>query len=138
MYEAPVAEEKTAAPPEVNGELWSTNPILGSLNGRVYQGRIFVEVWDNDVHFVVDEHNIEDIKAKVEIALNEFRKPYTSVEIDKLQPMPVSGEIPGNSYLGRLIIEFWDNEPIIGIEGEKALVVQKGIEILRSSLQRIY
>lgn len=123
-----VIETRVVPPPNTNID--SVEPVLGTIQGHHYHGRIFIEVWEGDARMVIVPQ-IPALTARALAAL-EGRSRWGEVKRTPWQPdWPVTGEIPGKTFLGRVVVEVWDNVAVVGIAGSEVQVKEQAIQVLR-------
>jgi len=100
-----------------NSILWSERPILMNITGQSYHGRIFVEVWEDDMHLAFTNHCRKDfLKEKTIDALRS--QQFILVDSEQLTDEPVTGP-SSETFIGRVTIEIWDNPAVANITGQK-------------------
>jgi hypothetical protein len=85
---------------------------------------VFVEVWTKDIQVVASN------PVLVARAVAALRGTHTWVERSDIPwtDEPVTGEKAGEVFLGRLIVDLWSNQAIVGVSGaEPAQVLQRGL-----------
>lgn len=126
MPEKPVPIVKTSVP-GANNSIWSMRPLLRTNPGQDYYGRVFVEVWDQAARLVV---NNPSLKARAFAALQSQQVPTPDIDIPWTN-QPATGEIPGQAFLGRVVVEVWRDQEVVAITGSHPQVLAQAIEMLR-------
>lgn len=128
-------EETVPVPSEdiaVSGEnkiLWLRQPVLRLQRGRRrFLGRVFVEVWDGDDERVVTSDPA--LRAPALAALQSNYKPILDPDV-LLADRPTTGEVPKQTFIGRVIVEMWDDGALVGITGPETKVVERAIKSLQ-------
>ena len=116
-----------------NKELWSKRALLRDRRGHNFEGRVFVEVWDEDAHLVVGEDNPALWAKALETLEGEF-SPIVSPETP-LTDEPATGAQEAQAFLGRVVVEVWEDQSLVGLTGSDPRVVERAVEMLAKRLQ---
>lgn len=106
-----------------NPTLWGTQPCLGSSFLGIYLGRLFVEVWQQDVHFVAAQSEILVTAALA--AMISHTDHAVSMPACAWTDDPVTGTVPGQAYLGRVVAEVWSNKVHTYVAGQQSLLLRQ-------------
>ncbi len=120
--------------PGPNATIWSDEPMLVTdVPGQQYHGRLVVEVWTqgSTLFYGSDEDgnppNAEFFNRAI-ASLLEYSEE-TIITDTPWTDEPVLGEVPEQSYLGRVVVEVWDEHISIAITGTEPIstLAQRGI-----------
>lgn len=97
-----------------NASIWSSEPMLEKGPGQHYCGRVVIEVWDEGefIFFPTDPYRLDQ-------ALMTLRK-IDGQKVSSVTPWsnePVMGELPEQTFRGRVVVELWDNHTAVAITG---------------------
>jgi hypothetical protein len=123
------ARRLEAAPADTTS-LWGRAPVL-QRRGTGFVGRILVEVWDDGASCLVASDLVS-----YQTALDALRylTPLSAAEV-ALPALPITGIRSGALFLGRVIVESWQDQPVIGVFGEdKAGLVEHAIKKLNATI----
>jgi hypothetical protein len=127
MSEEPIAREERVNFAD-NISLWGRQPLL-QPQGSNFQGRVFVEVWDQkETRLVMTS---EYLVAVVLEAL-EGKRPYVSAHQIPLTNKPATGDVPEQTFVGRVVVEVWNDLVVVGVSGSQSIVLEKALKALRS------
>lgn len=122
-----------------NQSIWGTEPLLHRIPKGQYRGRVFVEVWDNTSHVVVCGGDSSLVAAAATalrgqyISLRDGELPWTnepeSIEATKVRTT--------SAFLGRVVIELWNNGAVVGINGSDPRVLERAKQHLNKPLPQI-
>jgi len=113
----------TPAAPAATRRLWGAEPLLRHVPGQAYLGRVFVEVWDGNDQLVLCGADA----SLVTRAGMAIQRPYVPVRDGAV---PGTNEAAGGpdtrrAFLGRVIVELWSDEAVIGITGTDPRILER-------------
>ena len=120
--------------PSASSTVWSDRPLLRELPNRRYDGRLVVEVWeDNSTRVAIDGAG-DTAKALTARALKALQEPFSPIRDPEipLTNEPVTAAIADVTFLGRLIVELWDDQATIGISGSDPRVLTTAVKTLKA------
>ncbi len=119
--------------PGPNATIWSDEPMLTDVLGQQYYGRLVVEVWSqgSTLFYSSDEDGNPPSADFFDRAIGNLQD-YSEEMIITNTPWtdePVLGEVPNQNYLGRVVVEVWDEHISIAITGTEPIPVlaQRGL-----------
>jgi hypothetical protein len=121
----------TPAAPAANRSLWGLAPILRLLPGQYYLGRVFVEVWDGNDQLVVPGNADSSLVARAGTALRGQHILLQGREVPGTNAA-AGGTIANQIFLGRVIIELWSSDAVVGITGSDPRVLARARYHLRA------
>jgi hypothetical protein len=111
--------------PGRNSTIWAPEPMLRSVQGQRYLGRLFVEVWDKETRVVglsvLFKRGLATLRRE-QPQVQEVAAPWTD--------QPVTPEIQGQSFLGRVVVEIWNDKSAVAIQGQATQVRDRAIQEL--------
>ncbi len=108
-----------------NHSMWSRSPLLGTIPGKNYSGRIFIEVWDQGVRLVSDNNDSLLFQGALRaLKSSTYKKGYLNISGE-----PTTGHINGQVYLGCIVIEQWEDQVLVGNTGSPQLL-ERAIQTL--------
>lgn len=113
-----------------HGVLWADAPVM-RVGGSGYGGRVIVEVWDDETAFSVAK---DAALLPAALAALQTRTPLREALV-ALPSTPIMGPHNGASFLGRVIVEFWADGPVVGLFGSDSRLLDGAARHL-SSLSR--
>lgn len=120
--------------PGPNASIWSNEPMLVTdVPGQQYYGRLVVEVWaQGSTLFYSSDENGNPPSADFFDRVTGNLQNYSEEIIVTNTPWsdePVLGEVPNQSYLGRVVVEVWDEHISIAITGTESIpaLVQRSL-----------
>lgn len=129
VVQSVVVEEGSSGP---NASIWSSEPALAQFPDQEFHGRLVVEVWTQGefIFYPSDEGGDPHTPQFFDRILATLREPQT--EILTSTPWtnePVMGEVPDQSFIGRVVVEVWDEQIVVAAAGSEspAVLVQRGI-----------
>lgn len=117
----PPESAMTVAPP-ANRHVWGDAPFLGVIPGQTYQGRVFIEVWDSTDHLVICGHDEATLKARAGAVLRGRFTPLRGSQVPGINEA-AGGDAPDRTFLGRVVIEIWSVQAVVGITGSHPRVL---------------
>src|SRR5438876_190220 len=109
MSDQPTTTEQSASYGD-NSALWGSLPLL-EPSGQGFQGRVFVEVWDGeDAHLVATN---DTLRSTAYGALSGSQSSVSATN-SPLTNQPATGAVSGQSFVGRVIVEVWNNQIVVG------------------------
>jgi hypothetical protein len=111
--------------------IWSTKPGLEHVPDEQYYGRIFVEVWDTATSFVVAS-TAEDALARAVAALKRTGAAAQKHAVPWKEE-PVTSQIADQTFLGRVVVEFWKTREVVAVSGTDSRVLEKAIQQLEAA-----
>lgn len=116
-----------AVTPGPNLSLWSTAPQIHARTGKTYYGRVFVEVWDKDA--LIACCGDSSLQARGLAALQGHQKA-VQVASTPWTSQPALGLVPGQTFLGRVVIEIWQDQAVVAMSGAASQVLANAINVL--------
>ena len=97
-----------------NSSIWNTEAMLPAHRGQAYHGRVFVEVWDTNVRL-----GITGDRSLGKRALAALQGPHIRASVRDIPwtDQPVTSESSGAVFLGRLVVELWNNQAVVAVTG---------------------
>lgn len=127
MSQQPTATEQQAVYAD-NISLWNSQPLL-EPSGQGYVGRVFVEVWDgDDAHLVATDDSLR----QAALAALSGQQQSSSATNTPLTNKPATGSVSGQTFVGRVIVEVWNNGVVIGYSGNSSYVLERALQILQA------
>lgn len=99
--------------PGPNASIWSAKPLLGQISGQNYNGRVFIEVWSKG-ELVFFNAGSELLKHALSVLQN------VGTNLRAVAPWsnePAMGEIPDQTFHGRVVVEVWDRSATVATSG---------------------
>lgn len=125
MSQQPTVAEQPASYSD-NISLWNSQPLLQPY-GQTYLGRVFVEVWDgDDTHLVATN----DMLRETALGVLSGQKPWVPASNVPLTNRPATGYAHEQAFVGRVVIEVWNNQTVMGFSGSEAIVLHKALKAL--------
>lgn len=121
-------------------QLWSVQPLLGSLPGQAYQGRVAIEVWEGGTELSIagDRPNLQD-RRLLEQAVKALQSQDVLAHLVSLpwenKPSFVQ-EDSGDRFLGFVVIEMWNDQTIVGVSGTGPVIERARQRIEKHSILR--
>lgn len=115
-----VAPEQTvtATKPGPRGSIWAGQSLLPSASGGMYQGRVFVEVWDTTTLLGIAGYDPSASNRFIDRVRTELlRTPQTLRNVDPWDGRSTSLTAVGQTYLGRFIAEIWSDRVVFSVTG---------------------
>lgn len=126
-----------------NASIWSTEPMLTEFPDQEYQGRLVVEIWTKGeyIFYPSDKQGNPVTGDFLERTIAALDDPQT--EILTATPwtdepvMATSEDIPGERFLGRVVVEVWDEQIVVAATGSEppASLTQRAIVAIDGQLQ---
>jgi hypothetical protein len=127
MSQQPTLTEQLAGYAD-NISLWHSQPLLKPA-GQTYLGRVFVEVWDGeDTHLVATNDSL----CSTALAALSGEQQSISATNTPLTNLPATGGVSGQTFVGRVIVEVWNNQIVIGVSGTENQVLQSALKTLQA------
>lgn len=127
-----------------NTSLWDHNPMLKSLNKQVFRGRVFLEVWEDDARLVVNgnepliRETLSILEKRTYELVEKNALPSSSRGKSLTNEPATGGEVvllssqSKSAYIGRVIVELWDKDNQVMVEGDRDLLLEKTIQMLKN------
>jgi hypothetical protein len=116
----PVVVDVHVVTPGPNMDIWSGSPMLGTMPGQSYLGRVVVEVWDEGerMFHTSDANGNPPHPAFFQRAIAALQSSSLAVRTDTpWSDEPATGPLPGQTYHGRVVVEVWDNHEVVAVTG---------------------
>ena len=114
----PSRPERASSLSHENAALWGAAPVLKN-RASGFAGRVFVEVWASG--------NIQLVASNPKLLQPALVALQSSVPIhDTAMAIPkssITGPNSGTDFLGRVIVEFWPDGPIVAVIGSNEPVL---------------
>jgi hypothetical protein len=128
MVQQPQIQQSVPARPGANGSIWSTGPMLRPSAAEDYYGRVFIEVFESDSQVTIvggDRSLLPRARTVLTggyIPLRDSALPWTNE--------PATGKRANQAFLGRVVVEMWSNQAVVGITGADPRVVERATQRL--------
>ncbi|NOK57983.1 MAG: hypothetical protein GFH27_549287n287 [Chloroflexi bacterium AL-W] len=137
MQNKPTVSEMNSIPTRYNSSIWSSSPLLHNIENQTYFGRAFVEIWNNDACIVTVGNGLV-LRKRTLIALQSLNNK--NAKIEDLQTLrwtlqPATGEREGQTFLGRVVVEVWDDETVVGFTGISPQILSRALKELVSIIE---
>ncbi len=125
-----VVQTSNNRPPPVNSNIWLLKPLLPAAGTANFVGRVFVEVFEQDVQSAI----IGGDASLVSRARTVLSGPYTVVPSASvpLTNEPATGPHNGLKFLGRVAVDLWSDRVAVHISGSDPTVLEKAKQQLSS------
>lgn len=110
-----------------NTSIWTATPGLQTLTDGLYLGRVFVEVWSEDTLVVTCGSPALGKNALAALKGRHVRVPDSAVP---WTDQPATGVLAGQTFLGRVVIELWNNHAVVGVTGTSPQLLARTIQHL--------
>lgn len=131
--------------PGPNASIWSDQPMLvTNVSGQQYHGRLVLEVWTQGetLFFSSDENgNMPNTEFLERIIVSLGDSEVNILADTPWTNEPVLGEVPDEIFLGRVVVEVWDEHIALAITGDTlaSILAQRSItrlEQIQRGLER--
>lgn len=114
-----------------HGILWADGPVLGDA-GAGYGGRVIVEVWEDGRATSVTKGSA---LLPAALAALQTGAPRREARV-ALPHTPITGPHNGTSFIGRVIVEFGPDGPVVGVFGSDSRLLPAAVHHLTSLVRR--
>jgi hypothetical protein len=111
-----------------NISLWNSQPLL-QPSGETYLGRVYVEVWDGDATHLVATN---DTLRPTALATLLGQQSHITATNSALTNLPATGSVSGQSFVGRVVVEVWSNQIVVGYSGSASYVLERAVQTLQA------
>ena len=111
-----------SVPSGANRSIWAHRPQMATIPGDQYQGRVFLDVYVSEVRYAVCGGDRALLNRVRSVLQGEFT-PLRGLQLPWANE-PVGGS-PEAQFLGRVIVECWQGEAVVGISGDEAQVLAR-------------
>ncbi len=111
------------AAPAPNRRLWGAEPLLRHVSGQTYLGRVFIEVRDGNDQLVLCGADTS-LMTRAKAALQRPHAPLRDGAVPGTNAA-AGGPDARHTFLGRVIVELWSDEAVVGITGADPQVLAR-------------
>jgi len=115
--------------------LWSLGPVLAKKDGQSFQGRVIVEAWERDFRVVY----VGDPSTNRARTLTYLQSLQASTSVASALPTPITAtaQFTDQAFLGRVVVELWNQDVVGSIEGTSSLLIVRALEALNDPIEPV-